>query len=72
MSTEKLIQYYNSLKNGEKGKFLAILSLKVGNNPGSWHYLLSGKKKRDLTPIQREVVSQLIEENRWKQAFAGL
>lgn len=72
MNTEKLIHYYNSLKNGEKGQFLTILSLKIGNSPNSWHYLLSGKKKRDLTPIQREVISQLIEGNMWQKFFSEI
>lgn len=38
MGTTDISKFYDSLPNGEKGRFTAFLSLRLGGSPHTWQH----------------------------------
>lgn len=69
MTYKEVASYYSSLNNGDKGRFLAYLTLNLGGSPHSWQTKILGwtgaDPKRRLSPVIMNELAQIIERELW-------
>jgi hypothetical protein len=70
MEQKDIGAYYNSLENGEKGRFTAFVSLSLGGSPHSWQqkFLLWAKNvvNRPISPVVAKEFGSIISKERWR------
>lgn len=71
MTTKEIATYYQTLPNGDKGRFTAFLSLELGGSPHTWQqkFLRWAKNEmatKGIPPIIQTTLSSIIEGNTWK------
>ena len=70
MTENEIANYYKALSNGEKGRFTAFLSLKLGGSPHTWqHKLLSWTRNicgRPLSPVVSRELTSIIKDGTWR------
>lgn len=72
MTETKVAAYYDKLSNGEKGRFVAFLSMKLGGSPSTWQQKILGWTRNIIgrpmsIPLEKEL-SAIIKEGSWKDA----
>lgn len=71
MTQKEIADFYVSLTNGEKGRFTAFLSLKLGGSPHTWQQKMLGWAKniigRPVSPVIEGALSSIIEKAEWRQ-----
>lgn len=71
MTQREIAGFYVSLTNGEKGPFIASLSLKLGGSPHTWQQKMLGWAKniqrRPISPVIEDALSSIIEKDEWRQ-----
>lgn len=72
MTETDIAKYYNRLTNGDKGRFVAYLCLKLGGSPHTWQQKILGWMHNEIgrtmtPPVEREL-SAIIKEGSWKVA----
>lgn len=74
MTQKDIALYYEQLTRGEKGRFTAFISLRLGGSPHSWqHRLLCVARNTAIRPMSPVIIRELcsiIESNCWRTAFA--
>lgn len=70
MTQKDIATYYNSLTNGNKGRFTAFLSVSLGSSPHTWQQkLLSWSKdilSRPLPPPVQKELQEIILSGKWR------
>lgn len=70
MTENEIANYYKSLSNGEKGRFTAFLSLKLGGSPHTWQQkILSWTRNicgRPLSPVVSRELTSIIKDGTWR------
>jgi hypothetical protein len=73
MTQKDVAAFYGSLSRGDKGRFTAFVSLRLGGSPHSWqHRLLCVARDKAIRPLSPVIVRELcaiIRNNSWR---AGL
>lgn len=71
MTPKEIATFYGALTNGEKGRFTAYLSLKLGGSPHTWQQkMLSWAKNavgRSISPVIEDALSSIISKEEWRQ-----
>jgi hypothetical protein len=74
MTQKDIAAYYEQLTRGEKGRFTAFISLRLGGSPHSWqHRLLCVARNTAIRPLSPVIIRELcsiIRSNCWKTEFA--
>ena len=52
MTQKDVAKYYGDLSRGEKGRFTAFVSLRLGGSPHSWHHLVA-QQPPGVVPLRR-------------------
>ena len=75
MSQKQIAEYYEQLMRGEKGRFAAFISLRLGGSPHSWqHRLLCVARNTSIRPMSPVIIrelSNIIDSNCWRVGFDG-
>lgn len=70
MTEQDIATYYRNLNNGNKGRFVAFLSVNLGGTPSTWQQkiLRWGRNNiaRPMSPIVERELKLIVEEGRWK------
>ena len=70
MTQKDIAAYYEQLSYGEKGRFTAFLSLRLGGSPHSWqHRLLCVARNTAIRPMSPIIIRELgtiIDNNSWR------
>lgn len=70
MTQKDVAEYYGNLSRGDKGRFTAYVSLRLGGSPHSWqHRLLCVAQNKAIRPISPIIVRELcaiISNGSWK------
>lgn len=70
MTQKDVATYYSNLSRGDKGRFIAFVSLHFGGSPHSWqHRLLSVAQDKAIRPLSPVIVRELdsiISNGSWK------
>lgn len=70
MTQKDIAKYYEQLSHGEKGRFTAFISLRLGGSPHSWqHRLLCVARNTSIRPLSPVIVrelSNIIDSNCWR------
>lgn len=70
MTKKEIADYYNGLSKGEKGRFIAFLSLSLGSSPHTWQtkILRWGQNKvgRPLSPVIDKELCSIIQQKNWR------
>ena len=70
MTQKDVAAYYSSLSRGDKGRFTAFVSLRLGGSPHSWqHRLLCVARNTSIRPMSPVIVRELcsiISNGSWK------
>lgn len=70
MTQNEIAKYYEQLTCGEKGRFAAFISLRLGGSPHSWqHRLLCVARNTSIRPMSPVIVRELcniIDSNCWR------
>lgn len=70
MTETDVARYYNRLTNGEKGRFVAYLCLKLGGSPHTWQQKILGwthnEMGRMMTPLLERELTTIITDGLWK------
>lgn len=70
MTENEIANYYKALSNGEKGRFTAFLSLKLGGSPHTWQQkILSWTRNiygRPLSPVVSRELTSIIKDGTWR------
>ena len=70
MTQKEIGEYYNALTNGEKGRFTAFLSLRLGGSPHTWQQKLLAWAKntfgKPLSPVIGKELSTIIKHEGWR------
>lgn len=73
MSQKQIAEYYEQLTRGEKGRFAAFISLRLGGSPHSWqHRLLCVARNTSIRPMSPVIIrelSNIIDSNCWRVGF---
>lgn len=71
MTENEVAAYYGRLSNGEKGRFVAFLSLMLGGSPHTWQQKIvcwsRNEMIRTLNPLQERELTTIINEGTWKR-----
>lgn len=71
MTSTEIAKYYSRLTNGEKGRFTAYVSLKVGGSPHTWQQKFLGWSHncigRPLSPVVEKELVSIIEKEKWRE-----
>ena len=60
MTQKDVAKYYGDLSRGEKGRFTAFVSLRLGGSPHSWqHRLLCVARDTSIRPMSPVIVREL-------------
>ena len=74
MTKIDIAAYYEQLTRGEKGRFTAFISLRLGGSPHSWqHRLLCVARNTAIRPLSPVIIRELgsiIKTNCWRAEFA--
>ena len=74
MTQKDIAAYYEQLTRGEKGRFTAFISLRLGGSPHSWqHRLLCVARNTAIRPLSPVIIRELctiIRSNCWRTEFA--
>ena len=75
MTQKDVAAYYSNLSRGDKGRFTAFVSLRLGGSPHSWqHRLLCVAQDKAIRPISPVIVRELcsiIIHGSWQLAGVG-
>lgn len=70
MGTTDISKFYDSLPNGEKGRFTAFLSLRLGGSPHTWqHKILTwgrNVQRRPISPVLERELNTIVEPGVWR------
>ena len=70
MKQKEIAAYYEQLTRGEKGRFTAFVSLRLGGSPHSWQHRLlcvaRDKAKRPMSPVIVRELCSIISNGSWK------
>jgi len=71
MTRKEIATFYGALTYGDKGRFLAFLSLQLGGSPHTWQQKLlrwsrSAASARPIPPVINNALSSIIQTERWK------
>ncbi len=70
MSTMDISKFYDTLPNGEKGRFTAFLSLRLGGSPHTWQQKIltwgHNTQRRPLSPVLERELNAIIESGVWR------
>jgi hypothetical protein len=70
MTQKDVATYYGALSRGDKGRFTAFVSLRLGGSPHSWqHRLLCVARDtavRPLSPVIVRELSSIIRSGSWR------
>lgn len=70
MTQKDIASYYEELTRGEKGRFTAFISLRLGGSPHSWqHRLLCLARDTAIRPLSPVIVKELdsiIKNGSWR------
>lgn len=70
MTQKDVAVYYGALSRGDKGRFTAFVSLRLGGSPHSWqHRLLCVARDtavRPLSPVIVRELSSIIRSGSWR------
>jgi len=70
MTQKDVAAYYSNLSRGDKGRFTAFVSLRLGGSPHSWqHRLLCVARNTSIRPMSPVIVRELcsiISNGSWK------
>lgn len=73
MTQKQIGSYYAGLTNGEKGRFTAYISVKLGSSPHTWQskLLLWAKNSplRPLSPLLKKELSAIIRAESWRNIY---
>lgn len=71
MTPKEIAIFYDALTNGEKGRFTAYLSLKLGGSPHTWQQKMLGWAKnaigRPISPVIEDALTSIISKEEWRQ-----
>ena len=71
MTQKDIAAFYGNLSRGDKGRFTAFVSLRLGGSPHSWqHRLLCVSKDKSIRPISPVIVRELcsiVSNGSWKE-----
>ena len=74
MTQKDIAAYYEQLTRGEKGRFTAFISLRLGGSPHSWQHRLLGVARntaiRPLSPVIIRELGSIIKTNCWRAEYA--
>lgn len=60
MTQKDIAAYYEQLTRGEKGRFTAFISLRLGGSPHSWqHRLLCIARNTAIRPLSPVIIREL-------------
>ena len=72
MTTEEIGKFYTQLPNGDKGRFTAYASVKLGYAPHTWQQKFlawaHGYIYRPVSPVIERELTTIIQFKRWKNA----
>lgn len=70
MTQKDVASYYGALSRGDKGRFTAFVSLRLGGSPHSWqHRLLCVARDtavRPLSPVIVRELASIIKNGSWR------
>lgn len=70
MNTMDVSKFYDTLPNGEKGRFTAFLSLRLGGSPHTWQQKIldwgHNTKRRPLSPILERELDSIVKSGVWR------
>jgi hypothetical protein len=70
MTQKDVATYYSNLSRGDKGRFTAFVSLRLGGSPHSWqHRLLCVARDTSIRPLSPVIVRELcaiIKSGSWR------
>ena len=70
MTQKDIASYYEGLTRGEKGRFTAFISLRLGGSPHSWQYRLLCLARdtaiRPLSPVIVKELDSIIKNGSWR------
>ena len=70
MTQKNVASYYGALSRGDKGRFTAFVSLRLGGSPHSWqHRLLCVARDtavRPLSPVIVRELASIIKNGSWR------
>lgn len=70
MTQKDVASYYGALSRGDKGRFTAFVSLRLGGSPHSWqHRLLCVARDtavRPLSPVIVRKLASIIKNGSWR------
>lgn len=73
MTQKEIADYYSRLSNGEKGRFTAFLSMKLGGSPHTWQQKILGWnrniKGRPMSPVVEKELTSIIEKDKWRMSY---
>ena len=74
MTQKDIAAYYEQLTRGEKGRFTAFISLRLGGSPHSWqHRLLCVARNTAIRPLSPVIIWELgsiIKTNCWSGSLS--
>jgi len=67
---KEIAAYYSTLSNGEKGRFTAFVSLRLGSSPHTWQQKFlrwaQNEYVRPLSPVIEKELSAIISSGCWR------